>query len=296
MAETIVAANEVGRSCPYCRFPLKAGTSAHQCESCGALHHSDCWQEGAGCSVFGCSGAGTAELALPVFNPTPTVAAGGEQPTVQQPAVPAVPLAQHYSGSPPPAGNGTDPDGHGRSGRTPLIALACVLVLCALGGAAYAVASGGHHTVTTTVTTETPTTSTVPSAQKIVTQTGPSTTAGSAGAASAARDLNNIITQSEAGRSQSVAGNYSEAISDRQQVLQDLSTTPTPTPALHHAVQLLKTAMHNSINADQSMSDGNSAAAGTYNDASTSSKQAFVNAWNPIANQYNLPTYSANQI
>lgn len=51
----LVSKKEAGKSCPYCRFPLKLGSEAVQCDSCGALHHEDCWQDGRGCAVVGCS-------------------------------------------------------------------------------------------------------------------------------------------------------------------------------------------------------------------------------------------------
>lgn len=44
-----------GRLCPYCRFPLKDGIVAYKCDDCGALHHDDCWADGTGCAVLGCS-------------------------------------------------------------------------------------------------------------------------------------------------------------------------------------------------------------------------------------------------
>ena len=50
-----VSSVDAGRSCPYCRFPLKDGVTAVQCDSCAAIHHEDCWSEGGGCSQFGCS-------------------------------------------------------------------------------------------------------------------------------------------------------------------------------------------------------------------------------------------------
>ena len=54
MARIIVSAAQTGKSCPYCRFPLKGGTEAMACDRCGAIHHLDCWSEGGGCAVVGC--------------------------------------------------------------------------------------------------------------------------------------------------------------------------------------------------------------------------------------------------
>lgn len=49
-----VIQSDADKSCPYCRFPLKVGITAEQCDSCSALHHEDCWHEGGGCAIFGC--------------------------------------------------------------------------------------------------------------------------------------------------------------------------------------------------------------------------------------------------
>jgi hypothetical protein len=48
--------DEAGRSCPYCRFPLKEGAEVVRCPVCGAVHHAECWEENGGCAVVGCAG------------------------------------------------------------------------------------------------------------------------------------------------------------------------------------------------------------------------------------------------
>lgn len=50
---------DAGRTCPYCRFPLKEGVRAVACASCNTLHHEECWQDGRGCAIFGCAGSHT---------------------------------------------------------------------------------------------------------------------------------------------------------------------------------------------------------------------------------------------
>jgi Prokaryotic RING finger family 1 len=187
MAEKVVAANEVGKSCPYCRFPLKAGTSAYICDSCGAMHHSDCWQEGNGCSVFGCAGSGTAQPAPPVFNTAP---APTSDATTQR--IPVAPATSRHSQIPQAsAGNLPPSDDPNRSSgnHALLIALVCLLASCLVGGGVYLVASsssgGGAkhvivadqtktvvHTVTSNRTVDTPTSRT---------STQPSTTAANSG-------------------------------------------------------------------------------------------------------------------
>lgn len=47
---------ETGRSCPYCRFPLKEKDQITFCGVCESAHHSDCWDENGGCSVVACAG------------------------------------------------------------------------------------------------------------------------------------------------------------------------------------------------------------------------------------------------
>ena len=46
-----------GRPCPYCRFAIKAGVDVVTCGECGAVHHADCWDDNAGCSIMGCAAA-----------------------------------------------------------------------------------------------------------------------------------------------------------------------------------------------------------------------------------------------
>lgn len=44
--------------CPYCRCPVEvADREQTVCAGCGTPHHSDCYAENGGCTVFGCSAA-----------------------------------------------------------------------------------------------------------------------------------------------------------------------------------------------------------------------------------------------
>ena len=66
-------AGAVGKVCPYCRFPIKAGEAVQICPSCGEPHHLDCWQENGGCTVYGCrSSPAMAAVTGPVAGPQPT--------------------------------------------------------------------------------------------------------------------------------------------------------------------------------------------------------------------------------
>lgn len=40
--------------CPYCHQAIDDGTPRVRCRFCGTKHHSPCWAEHRGCSVFGC--------------------------------------------------------------------------------------------------------------------------------------------------------------------------------------------------------------------------------------------------
>lgn len=71
MAEEKVTAEGSGRPCPYCHTELEKGEAAHRCDRCAALHHVDCWVEGGGCSVFGCSTSDGQPESAP-STPTPT--------------------------------------------------------------------------------------------------------------------------------------------------------------------------------------------------------------------------------
>jgi hypothetical protein len=50
------APDEVGKTCPYCRFPLKPGEAVITCPACKLPHHADCWTENRGCTTYGCRG------------------------------------------------------------------------------------------------------------------------------------------------------------------------------------------------------------------------------------------------
>jgi hypothetical protein len=56
-ARRLIDAAEAGRTCPYCRFALKAGTAGAFCSACRAAHHSDCWDDNGGCAIVGCMNA-----------------------------------------------------------------------------------------------------------------------------------------------------------------------------------------------------------------------------------------------
>jgi hypothetical protein len=98
MTQLLVSIGDVGRNCPYCRFPLKQSTMAERCDVCGAMHHTDCWNDGGGCAVVGCRN-GPAKVPA-----TPTTAA-------PQAGAWAAPTAQHaLSLAEPPGYPGAAPN------------------------------------------------------------------------------------------------------------------------------------------------------------------------------------------
>jgi hypothetical protein len=49
----------IGKTCPYCQTPIKPEESAVFCSACSIPHHQECWNEGMGCTTFGCNGRPT---------------------------------------------------------------------------------------------------------------------------------------------------------------------------------------------------------------------------------------------
>lgn len=48
---------DTGKSCPFCRFPIKERDEVVACGECHSTHHEDCWEENGGCAVPDCAGA-----------------------------------------------------------------------------------------------------------------------------------------------------------------------------------------------------------------------------------------------
>jgi hypothetical protein len=137
-SEGIIATREhAGRTCPYCRFPLKQDGELVVCGHCRAAHHADCWSDNRGCAVMGCLGGPAANTST-------------EQPTMAMPP----PLA--YTGQ-ASAGPGLVPPGMpppqwppspGRSGWSSNKGLAAAVAVLALavGGVGVAIALTNQST------------------------------------------------------------------------------------------------------------------------------------------------------
>jgi hypothetical protein len=86
--QRITSAEQIGRTCPYCRFTFKEGAQAVECGSCHALHHVECWQDNQGCAVLGCP---SAPSAVGAGSPPPpayvAATAGAEVPPSAAPSV-----------------------------------------------------------------------------------------------------------------------------------------------------------------------------------------------------------------
>lgn len=125
-------AEDAGRNCPYCRFPLKEGGDVARCGSCHAAHHADCWSDNRGCAVMGCAAAPGSAIPTPaaLAAPVPPVQA----PTVVQPAPrPAYAPQPTYQAPPPPYQPPPTPSGGG-GGRW-LIGAILVLAVVVAGAA-----------------------------------------------------------------------------------------------------------------------------------------------------------------
>ena len=47
----------VGKTCPFCQYPIKPGEKVTVCPACGVPHHADCWQSNNNqCTTYGCTG------------------------------------------------------------------------------------------------------------------------------------------------------------------------------------------------------------------------------------------------
>lgn len=44
----------IGKTCPYCQFPIKNQDDLLICPDCKQPHHADCWKENDGCTTFSC--------------------------------------------------------------------------------------------------------------------------------------------------------------------------------------------------------------------------------------------------
>ena len=113
------AAEDSGRTCPYCRFAIKPGLDVAICASCRAVHHAECWQDNGGCSIVGCVGPRVLSPSLEVPHraasataihqqsghvpqTVPPAAQNGSFATTQMKPVESPPIAPEMALAPPP--------------------------------------------------------------------------------------------------------------------------------------------------------------------------------------------------
>ena len=69
----------VGKTCPYCQFPVKPGEASVICSACGLPHHARCWEENGRCTTFGCNGQPLDAAAAPAAEARSPVDLTGEE-------------------------------------------------------------------------------------------------------------------------------------------------------------------------------------------------------------------------
>ena len=101
--------------CPYCNSEIpNTAPDPCYCTACGTAHHTECWEENGGCTVFGCSAAPPEEPKLTVeaadFSAVPSAP---PPPPPSQVSTPPPPRPQRISfsfgGYVPPAASGYVP-------------------------------------------------------------------------------------------------------------------------------------------------------------------------------------------
>lgn len=85
--------------CPYCRSPISTEEPVTLCEGCGTPHHTDCYAENGGCTIFGCARAPAEEPKLTISAP--------ELVSVAHSA-PSAAAAQPALAPPPPPGSNSE--------------------------------------------------------------------------------------------------------------------------------------------------------------------------------------------
>jgi len=169
VTQITVSETAAGKTCPYCRFPLKEGARAVRCGECGTVHHEECWQEGGGCAVLGCVDAGA------------RAAQSGTWPTA---------ASQPWGASPIEAESADGPAAASRAGRNLLIGVAAALSLAAVAAGAFIALRHGSPTPVSALQTDQGTTRssgrsrtrtvTVPAQQTTVTTVETQTVSGQA--------------------------------------------------------------------------------------------------------------------
>jgi len=278
-----VTREEAGRSCPYCRFPLKQGSQAASCPECGALHHTDCWEEGR-CAVVGCAGGpGGAESALPP--------ATKGTPVVVEPERAVRPEAPETAAPQPPGTGGSSNARYAVIGAF----VALVAVIAALAGIIVLGGdddSGGGST-----------SSPADSGQQAAPGTGSASDDGSNVQAQrrqlqnvkAANRISLLLKRSTEGRDASVDGYYEAALANRESILATLRTITRARGAVERARLKFIEAMEESVEANRAYLDDRDPS--VYNQTATRLKQELADIWNgSVAYEFGLDPISSGAI
>jgi hypothetical protein len=258
-----------GRSCPYCRFPVKAGVSVEQCDACSAVHHEECWAEGGGCAVLGCPNGGVL----------------GRETAATRPAYQA-PVPPAYQ--PPPGWVQPGPAQAPARGRSLWVGIGVGLALAAVAVGAFLLLGRGDDGRTTQVAPPPP-----PTSEAVTTEPAPPPEPPPPPEPSLdeeiARELQSIVEFSIAGRDAVRSGRYAAAIANRRAVLRRLRALQGATGPTARAKATLEGAMEASLQSDLSYAAGADASA---TDAeATRLKSLFVEQFAPISRKYGLASY-----
>jgi hypothetical protein len=260
--QSIAGQDLAGRSCPYCRFPLKQGAPVQTCPACHASHHADCWNDNGGCAVLGCA------------------AAPGVSPAAPPPVTAPVPVAA----APVPVAPAR--------GRRPLLVPGLVALVVSLGAAlGYVISQQGRDDPS-----ERAATGSVPA------QTTPAPTATPDPAAPVEpRDedrgvivsLDRLLTLSARGRAMAAA-DPTGALANRRRVLRGLGRLDPSSPPLRRAVATFERALHASIAANEARASGLDPSLD--DQRATTLKRSFCDRINPIAAEYGFGPYRDSEI
>jgi Prokaryotic RING finger family 1 len=254
MSSADVGAVEAGRTCPYCRFPLKPDVPAVRCDACSSVYHRECWEEGGGCAILGCANA------------------------VQGAAGTGA-----YEGQPAPAPAPRRADAGARGSRSLLIGILAGVLLAGAAVTAFLLVHGSTGNTST-------------KAPSTVAQSPPPAPPTSLvrGEKDAAAELADIVELSKAGRVAVVARRYDAAIANRRDVLARLRSLSPRTARVERAKAAFTRAMEMSLQSDERYANGLDAT-GT-DKAATRLKRRFVRLFDPIAADYGLESFSADDI
>jgi hypothetical protein len=256
------------------------------------------------------------------YEPAAYQAAGYQDAGYRAPAAPAdYPPGGYPPGEPP------SPDGGSRRGRVILAVLAVIVVAGGIAaGLLIAKAHGAQHTAAGPGASS-PAAGTGSSPGSAPPSSAPASSATAPTEQTGASNLSKLLAQSVSDRGaindayndvascgpalSSDQATFRQAVTSRQALLNQLSSMPGAAALPASMISSLTQAWTASVKADQDFaawaadesagctpngSDANLSAATVPDNQATQFKSAFVASWNPIAQQYGLPTYSQAQL